>query len=98
VVNWRDLEERTEVMAAEDAVQELQSALRPHLPWDVRWATDQRALLDSTPPVGPILCELQEHSSAGPKAWDRCVEPIFKLLAKAGDYHLRWNTDAETGA
>lgn len=98
VVNWRDLEERTEVMAAEDAVQELQSALRPHLPWDVRWATDQRALLDSTPPVGPILCELPEHTSAGPKAWDRCVEPIFKLLAKAGDYHLKWNTDPKTGA
>ncbi len=97
VVNWRDLEERTELMAAEDAVQELQSALRSHLPWDVRWATGQRALLHSMPPVGPILCELQEHSSAGPKAWDRCVEPIFKLLAKAGDYHLRWNTDAETG-
>jgi len=98
VVNWRDLEDRTEVMAAEDAVQELQSALWPHLPWDVRWATGQRALLDSTPPVDPILCDLQEHSLAGPKAWDRCVEPIFKLLAKAGDYHLRSNTDAETGA
>jgi ATP-dependent helicase HepA len=97
VVNWRDLEDRTEAMAEEDAVQELHSALRPHLPWDVRWATSQRARLDSTVPVSPAICDLQEHSSAGPKAWDRCFEPIFKLLAKAGDYHLRWNNDPETG-
>lgn len=98
VVNWRDLEDRTEAMAAEDAVQELGSALRPHLPWDVRWATEQRARLASMPPVGPVLCDLREHAATGPKAWDRCVEPIFKLLAKAGDYHVRWNTDPETGA
>lgn len=97
-VNWRDLEGRMEAMAAEDAVQELQSALRPHLPWNVCWATAQRARLDSMAPVSPILCKLHENSSAGPKAWDRCVEPIFKLLAKAGDYHLRWNADPETGA
>jgi len=98
VVSWRDLEDQSEVMAAEDAVQELQSALRPHLPWGVRWATSQRARLDSMAPVSPAICALQEHSSTGPKAWDRCVEPIFKLIAKAGDYHLRWNTDPETGA
>lgn len=98
VVSWQDLEDRTEVMAAEDEVQELQSVLRPYLPWDVHWATAQRARLDSMAPVGPAICDLHEHASTGPKAWDRCVEPLFKLLAKAGDYHLRWNTDPETGA
>lgn len=97
-VNWRALEDRTEEMAAEDAVQELGSALRPYLPWDVRWATEQRARLASMPPVGPVLCDLHEQVATGPKSWDRCVEPIFKLLAKAGDYYLRWNTDPETGA
>lgn len=98
VTRWQELAERTEAMAAEDEVQELQSALRPHLPWDVRWATAQRARLDSIAPVGPVLCDLREHAATGPKAWDRCVEPIFKLLAKAGDYHVRWNTDPKTGA
>ncbi|MBU2855468.1 hypothetical protein HF289_00845 [Acidithiobacillus ferrooxidans] len=97
-VNWRALEDRTEEMAAEDAVQELGSALRLHLPWDVHWATEQRARLASMPPVGPVLCDLHEHVATGPKAWDRCVEPLFKLLARAGDYHVRWNTDPETGA
>ncbi len=96
-VSWRDLEERTEVMAAEDAVQELQSALRPHLPWDVRWAKDVRSRVDSMPPVEPVLCELGEHASTGPRAWDRCVEPFFELLKRSGDYHVRSNTDAETG-
>ena len=98
VVNWCELEDRTEAMAAEDAVQELGSALRQHLPWDVRWATEQRARLASMPPFGPVLCDLSEHAAAGPKAWDRSVEPIFTLLSKAGDYHVRWNTDPETGA
>ncbi|MCK0508567.1 DEAD/DEAH box helicase [Aromatoleum anaerobium] len=97
IVNWRDLEDRTEAMAAEDAVQELDSALRRYLPWDVSWATAQRARLASMAPVGPVLCDLKEHAATGPKAWDRCVEPIFKLLAKAGDYHVRWNTDPESG-
>jgi ATP-dependent helicase HepA len=97
VVNWRDLEDRSEAMAAEDSVQELDSALRPHLPWNVEWATSQRARLSSMPPVGPVLCDLHEHAATGPKAWDRCVEPIFNLLAKVGDYHLRWNTEPETG-
>ncbi|MBE2259036.1 MAG: DEAD/DEAH box helicase [Rhodobacteraceae bacterium] len=98
VVNWRDLEDRSESMAAEDSVQELDSALRPHLPWNVEWATSQRARLSSMPPVGPVLCDLHEHAATGPKAWDRCVEPIFNLLAKAGDYHLRWKTEPETGS
>ena len=94
--NWQGLEDRTEAMAAEDEVQELNSALRSHLPWDVCWATAQQAQLTAMPPVGPVLCELR--TATGPKAWDRCVEPIFLLLARAGDYHVRWNTDPETGA
>lgn len=95
-VNWRGLEDRTEALAAEDAIQELNSALRSHLPWDAQWATAQRAQLVAMRPAGPVLCDLD--LATGPKAWDRSVEPIFKLLAKAGDYHVRWNTDPETGA
>lgn len=97
VVNWRALEERTASMAAEDAVQERTSALRAHLPWHVRWATTQRARLDSMRPVAPVIGDLPEHSAAGPNAWDRAIEPMFRLLEKAGDYHLWWNTDPETG-
>ena len=96
-VNWSALEERTATMATEDAGQELNSALRPHLPWQFRWASAQRARLDSMRPVPPVIGEPKEHSSAGPKAWDRAMELMFKLLDKAGDYHLRWNHDPETG-
>lgn len=97
-VNWRELEDRTEVMAAEDAIQELDSALRPHLPWDVRWAIEQRSRLASMAPFGPVLRGKHDYVATGPKAWDRSVEPIFKLLSKAGDYHLRWNVDRDTKA
>lgn len=96
-VNWRALEERTETMAAEDAFQELSSALRPHLPWDVHWATDVRVRLDALPPVPPAMAKLPDYASAGPKAWDRAIEPMFKMLGKAGDYHVWKNTDPETG-
>ncbi len=95
-VSWRALEERTASMAAEDAVQELNSALRPHLPWHVRWATDLRERLDALRPVAPVIGDIPEHSSVGPKAWDRAIEPMLRLLEKAGEYHLRWNTDPET--
>jgi len=96
-VSWSRLEERTASMAAEDAVQELSSALRPHLPWNIRWATAQREQLDKLPPIAPVIGDLPEHSALGPKAWDRAIEPMFRLLEKAGEYHLRWNTDPETG-
>lgn len=96
-VSWSKLEERTASMAAEDAVQEFGSALRPHLPWDVRWATVQRERIDALPPIGPVIGDLPEHSAVGAKAWDRALEPMFRLLEKAGEYHVRWNTDPETG-
>jgi len=96
-VSWTKLEERTASMAAEDAVQELSSALRPHLPWNVRWATAQRERLDALPPVAPVIGEIPEHSALGPKAWDRAIEPLFRLLERAGEYHVRWNIDPETG-
>jgi ATP-dependent helicase HepA len=95
-VSWRVLEERTASMAAEDAVQELSSALRPHLPWQVHWATAQRERLDAMRPVAPVIGDLPEHSSVGPKAWDRAIEPMLRLLEKTGDYHLRWNIDPDT--
>jgi ATP-dependent helicase HepA len=97
VVAWRALEERSASMAAEDAVQELKSALRPHLPWQVRWANAQRERLGAMPPVAPVIGKISEQSATGPKAWDRAIEPMFRLLGKAGDYHLRSNTDPDTG-
>ena len=97
-VNWRDLEERTETLAKEDELQELGSSLRSSLPWNVQWASNLRSQLSSLPPVAPVICDLPENGTTGPKAWDLCIEPFFKLLAMAGDYHLRWNTDSETKA
>jgi ATP-dependent helicase HepA len=95
--SWRSLEERTALMAAEDASQELTSALRPHLPWHVGWAAAQREHLDDMAPVAPVIGEAPKHSVAGPKAWDRAIEPMLRLLDKAGEYHLRSNTDPDTG-
>ena len=96
-VNWRMLEERAATMATEDAVQELNSALRPYLPWQPRWASMQRAYLDSMQPVAPVLGGPKEQAAVGPKAWDRAMEWMFKLLNKAGEYYVRSNADPETG-
>lgn len=96
-VNWRRLEQRTAAMSAEDADHELNSALRAHLPWDLRWAAALRERLEAMRPVAPVIGEIPEHSSVGPKAWDRAIEPLFKLLDRAGEYHVRSNTDPDTG-
>jgi ATP-dependent helicase HepA len=95
--DWRDLEVVTEAMAAEDEVQELESALRTYLPWTARSATRDRQRLEALPPAPPMLRELPEHSASGPRAWDRAFEDMIKLLGLAGDYHIRLNADPETG-
>ena len=97
-VSWRELEVATEAMAAEDEVQEFDSALRKHLPWTARSATVERQWLESLPPAEPVLKALPEHSALGPRAWDRALEGTLNLLSQAGDYHIRWNTDPETGS
>ncbi len=96
-VNWRELEERTAEMADKDAIVELSSALRTRLPWDRRWASAQRERLDALPPAAPVIDDLPAHSSVGPKAWDRALEPFFRLLNRANEYSFRLNKDSETG-
>ena len=95
-ISWRELEAATEVMAAEDEVQELDSVLREHLPWTVRAATAERRRLEAMPPAPPVLKDLPERSAVGPRAWDRALEGTLRLLSRSGDYHIRLNTDAET--
>lgn len=95
-IDWRELAEATEEMAAEDEVQELASALRKHLPWTVESATAERQWLESMPPAPPVLKDLPQHSALGPRAWDRALEGMIDLLSSAADYHIRWNTDPET--
>ena len=97
-VNWRQLEYRTEAMAAEDEVQELASALRPHLPWSVSTAVREHRLLEALPPAPPALKVLSGPAATGPRAWDRAFEGMLKLLRRAGEYHIRWNTDLEGGS
>lgn len=96
-VNWRELEDKTEKMAAEDEVQELASALRDYLPWTVRWATKRRQQLEALPPAPPALKNLPEHS-AGPRAWDRAFEGMLDLLKRADEYHIHLNADPDTGS
>jgi ATP-dependent helicase HepA len=97
-VSWRELEEATEVMAEEDEVQELESALKPHLPWTVDFAMGERQRLEALPPAAPVLKELPEHAASGPRGWDRAFEGMLKLLKKSGDYHIRWKSDLEGGS
>ena len=94
-VVWRDLEARTGDMAADDEIQELDSPLRQHLPWNVEWATLQKQRIDLLPPAPPVLVSLADHSLCGPRAWDRAFEPMLDLLA-IEDYHIHKNTDPET--
>ncbi len=94
-LSWHDLEEATEVMAAADEVRELESVLKPHLPWTVDFAVSERQRLESLPPAPPVL--KGDQSRTGPHAWDRAFEGMVKLLRKSQDYHIRWNSDPEDG-
>ena len=92
--NWRGLEDATEAMAAEDDVKELESTLRPHLPWSTEWATALRRFLESLPPA-PLALTFSPNAATGPRSWDRAVEGMVKLLARAREYHIRRNEDSE---
>ena len=96
-ISWHKLEDATEDMAAEDEVQEFDSALRKHLPWTVQFATAERRWLESLPPAPPVLRTLPQHSTLGPRAWDRANEGMLHLLRRTGDYSIRENTDPKTG-
>lgn len=97
-ISWRKLEDDTEVMAAKDEVQELDSALRKHLPWTVLSATAVRQHLESMPPAPPVLKKLSERVALGPRAWDRAFEGMLNLLRRANEYQFRWNTDPDSGS
>ena len=92
--NWGDLENATEAMAAEDKEQELESALHPHLPWSVEWATALRQYLNNLPPAQIVLNGFG-HPAQGPGSWDRAMEGMVKLLKRAAEYHFRWNQDSD---
>ena len=96
-VNWHELEETTEAMAVEDVVQELDSALRPWLPWTFDWATSLHQQIKVMQPVEPVLVDLSEHSSKGPRSWQRAVEGMVKLLKRATEYQFRLNDDPRGG-
>ena len=96
-VSWQELEDSTEAMADEDEVQELDSSLQPWLPWTVGWATLLHEQIGAIRPVEPVLVDLSEHSSKGPRSWDRAVEGMVKLLQRAAEYHIRTNTDPAGG-
>ena len=83
-------------MAAEDDVKELESELRPFLPWTVEWASDLRRQLDALPPA-PLAISRSEYATTGPRSWDRGVEGMLKLLRRADEYYIKWNEDPDGG-
>lgn len=96
-ISWHELEEKTEVMAAEDELQELTSPLRRHLPWTTSYATDLRRYLEDLAPTPPVLQQHAAHPGTGPRSWDRAFEGMQKLLRRTGEYHIRWNIDPAGG-
>lgn len=95
LANWSGLEEETEAMAKEDAFVELNSALRPYLPWNAQQAALLRRHLDGLPPGLPALAS--RGAAGGPRSWDRAVEGLLHLLDRANEYHFRWNEDPAVG-
>ena len=94
--NWGDLGDATEAMAAEDDVRELESDLRPLLPWTVEHANALRQYLNGLPPAA-IALNGSEHAATGPRSWDRAMEGMVKLLHRGNEYHIRWNDDPDDG-
>ena len=94
--NWLDLGDATETMAAEDDVRELESDLRPLLPWTVEQAIALRQYLNGLPPA-PIALDGSERAATGPRSWDRAMEGMVKLLRQGDEYHIRRNEDPDDG-
>ena len=92
-VNWPALEARTEAMAVEDSGQELDSFLRPYLPWSAAVAIALRRCVDTMPPVDPVLVKPHERPALGPAGWDRAFEANVRLLNRSGEYNVRRNAD-----
>jgi len=95
--SWDDLGNDTDIMAIEDEVRELDSIMKPWLPWSVEWAKSMHRQIETTKPIMPVLVELPENLNSGPQSWDRSFEGMLKLLRKSDEYHIRWNNDPEGG-
>jgi ATP-dependent helicase HepA len=94
---WEELATVTAEYADEDEVQELESPLRPHLPWTVEWVQSVRERFDAFPPVAPVIGDLPDYATKGPRSWDRALEGMIKLLACANEYTVFPKRDAYGG-
>ncbi len=92
-VNWEDLEKKTETMAAEDAIQELESPLRGYLPWTPEAARRLKRELDAMSPLRPVINKLSGNQQSGVRSLDRAFEGFIGLLVSAGQYNVRRNVD-----
>ena len=96
-LGWHELEDQTEDMADEDEAQELDSPLRSFLPWHVDFARDVRGYVESLPAASPVLSDPSGHPSLGPRAMEKALDGLVKLLKQAGEYNVRWNEDPNGG-
>ena len=95
--HWEELEAATEEYTAEDEVQELESPLRPYLPWSVDWARSVRQQFDDLKPLPPVIVDLPDHATNGARSWDRALEGIVKVLARAKEYTIVLKPDGFGG-
>lgn len=92
-VSWQKLGEETEAMAGKDEIQDLDSALRRWLPWDLEWAKAVKKYFDDLPPFHPCLSNLPPHAMTGPRSWERALQGLVDLLERSAEYNIRTNKD-----
>lgn len=88
---WRELEVELTEMAARDRVKELDSPLRPHLPWSPHQAHRLLDTVTALPPAQPALVNVW----SGPTGWDRALEGMLDLLDRAREYNVRFNRNGD---
>jgi ATP-dependent helicase HepA len=92
-VDWEVLEAQSGAMAAEDAIQELESPLRTFLRWTPENARQLKRRIESMKPLEPVIKRSHADRSTGMRAIDRAFEGFMELLERAGEYHIRRNTE-----
>ena len=97
--NWRRIEDKTETMALKNDVKELESELRPHLPWTKEWALSIRKKIDALPPAPLAIVppDRLDLPLTGPRSWDRAMEGMLKLLRRSDEYTFKLNNDPDGG-
>jgi ATP-dependent helicase HepA len=87
--DWEALEREAYNSFHKDEGQELESPLRPYLPWGGQHAKETRDYLEALPPCPPIISK----ESSGPHGWDSAFDDMMKLLKAVRQYIIHSKVD-----